>query len=460
MTIALTQFNDKNVAILGLGKAGCAATAAVSKGGGQPWSWDDDQGIRVQRAKQGFDLHDLRDDSEWRHISALIVSPGIPKNHPALSQARLRDVPVYGEVELLQKMYPEACYIGVTGTNGKSTVTALIGHVLLESGKKCQSGGNLGLPALGFEPPDKDSYCVLEMSSFQLKLSRQTHFNIALLLNISPDHLDYHGSMTDYITAKLSLFAGVQKKDKAIISLEDPLCRACAQAVKERVEDLICFGSAPMRVRGVAVQGDQIIDQLGDEPIPVIDLTAIENLKGPHNAQNIAAAYAACHMAGVSIEDFSKALASFPGLAHRQQEAPSCQGLRFVNDSKATNPISAAYALASYQNIYWIAGGKMKKDVSLKPISIVLEHLSIQHAFFIGEAAEEFHKSFSPLLPTTISEDLERAFQQATKRALADQSTQPPVILLSPACASYDQFSHFEERGDAFLSLVAQFSGK
>ena len=430
--IPLTQYANHKIGVFGLGKAGEATVAALLAGGAQVYAWDDKavQAESVQLHTQHFSTW------PWAELKALILSPGIPLTHPkpheVVEYARKADCPIIGDIELLYNACPKARYVAITGTNGKSTTTTLIAHILQSAGLTVEVGGNLGTAALSLKPLGAEGIYVLELSSYQLDLVKTTRFNVAAFLNVTPDHLDRHGDMQGYITAKKNIFERQQPEDTAVIAVEDEYTRAIADH----------FTSAAKLVR---VKAQRELD--GKYP-----LDSIATLTGKHNWQNAAVAYAVCRACGVAPDVIYKAMQTFSGLRHRLQLAATIGNVRFINDSKATNADATANALAPYNEIYWIAGGKPKAG-GISTLGDYFPH--IVHAFLIGAAEDEFAQTLEGKVPYTRSNTLKNAVQQAAAMAFKD-GKQNAVVLLSPACASFDQFKSFEERGDIFCQLVSE----
>jgi UDP-N-acetylmuramoylalanine--D-glutamate ligase len=456
--IAAPGFAGRKVAVLGLARSGRAAAAALKAGGAEVLAWDDSDKTRAAVAGETALTDPAR--IEWREVAALMLSPGIPHSfpepHPAVAAARAAGVEIIGDIELLGRAQPEARYIGITGTNGKSTTTALIGHILGEAGKLVEIGGNLGPPALGLAPLGAAGSYALELSSFQLELVTSLAFDIAVLLNITPDHLDRHGDMDGYIAAKRRIFAGQREGAAAIIGIDDDICRDLAATLrrdgKARVVPISVREAAP---GGVHVEGGWLTDALDGAPQRVFDLAQAPRLPGSHNAQNAAAAYAVTRLAGVSSEAAIAGIKSFQGLVHRQELVDTIDGIRYINDSKATNADATEKALACYPAIYWIAGGlpKVGGITSLAPY-----FKRLRHAFLIGNATEEFAATLDGQAPYSRCGDLATALTAASDRARGEHVSDA-VVLLSPACASYDQFPNFEVRGDTFRTLVGELPG-
>ena len=457
--IVVNAFAGRSIAVLGLARSGRAAAHALAAGGASVLAWDDNPAVREAVAGEIPLCDPARAD--WRQIPALVLSPGIPhfypEPHPAVLRAREAGSEIIGDIELLGRSQPDAFYVGITGTNGKSTTTALVGHILATAGRRVEIGGNLGTAALSLAPLGHDGTYVLEASSFQLELIDSLAFDVAVLLNITPDHLDRHGGMDGYIAAKRRIFAHQGAASTAIVGIDDPICRAVADELRRagpgRVLPISVTERAP---GGVYAEGGWLVDAIGREPMAVLDLALAERLPGSHNWQNAAAAYAAARSVGVAIEHAAGAIRSFPGLAHRQELVDMIDGVRYINDSKATNADAAEKALACYEAIYWIAGGLPKAGgiTSLGPY-----FRRLRHAYLIGTATEEFAATLGNSVPCTRCGDLATATAAAAERARRD-GVPGAVVLLSPACASYDQFAHFEARGDTFRALVAELHNK
>jgi UDP-N-acetylmuramoylalanine--D-glutamate ligase len=456
--IVVPGFEGKKVAVLGLARSGRAAAAALMTGGAEVLAWDDSEKTRSGIAAE-LPLAELAQVG-WQDIAALVLSPGIPHSfpqpHPAVAAARAAGVPIIGDIELLGRAEPEARYIGVTGTNGKSTTTALIGHILATAGEVVEIGGNLGPPALGLKPLGANGTYVLEMSSFQLELVETLTFDIAVLLNITPDHLDRHGDMAGYVAAKKRIFAGQDEASTVVIGIDDEICREIAAALrrdgKAQVIPISVTGAAP---GGVHVEDSWLVDAMDRAPTRVFDLREAPLLPGTHNAQNAAAAYAVARRAGLSAEAAIAGIRTFSGLAHRQELVDTIDGVRYINDSKATNADAAEKALACYEAIYWIAGGLPKAG----GITSLAQHFKrLRHAFLIGDATGEFAATLDGKVSYTRCGDLATALAAASDRARGEHAPDA-VVLLSPACASYDQFPNFEVRGDTFRRLVGELPG-
>ncbi|MBL6928003.1 MAG: UDP-N-acetylmuramoyl-L-alanine--D-glutamate ligase [Rhodospirillales bacterium] len=452
--IAVSSFANRSVAVVGLGRSGLATARALAMGGANVWTWDDNERAREAAIDEGFDVFEPAPET-MTDTSAVVLSPGIPLTHPephrVVGLARDAGCPVIGDIELLARSQPRATYVGITGTNGKSTTTSLVGHILSQSGRKVEVGGNLGAPALGLAELGTEGVYVLELSSYQLDLLDEATFDIAVLINISPDHLDRHGGMDGYVAAKRRIFRSNGSRLIAIVGVDDRhSAEIFAQLNAGSERRVIPISIKSPVAGGVYVAGGQLIDDQCGRAEPVLDLTGVANLPGEHNWQNAAAGYAAARAAGVARDEIVAAITTYPGLAHRQENLGTVDGISFVNDSKATNGEAAARALDCYENVYWIAGG-LAKEGGLEPLEGRLS--GVRHAFLIGEAKDAFAKILSGKCAVSVSGTLDVAVGEAFDAAVAD-GLPNAVVLLSPACASFDQFTDFEARGDAFRQMV------
>jgi UDP-N-acetylmuramoylalanine--D-glutamate ligase len=451
--ITLSHYHGKTVGVFGLGKAGEATVAALLAGGARVFAWDDKPCV----ARKDAAVLAPFDNWPWQELAALVLAPGVPLTHPephaVVKKAQAHGCPVLGDVELLCVAQPEARFVGITGTNGKSTTTTLIGHILQQAGIPTQVGGNLGTAALSLAPLGKGGVYVIETSSYQLDLLHAARFHVALLLNVTPDHLDRHGDMQGYIAAKMHIFDRQQAGDVAIVAVDDEHTRAVAEVLKKRAADVVEV-SAQQRTRSIFVE-DGVLHDMTEGGDRQFDLRGIVTLTGRHNWQNAAIAYAAARRCGVSPEVIYAAMQSFGGLRHRLQQVAEIDGVRFVNDSKATNADATQNALLPYDAIYWIAGGKAKAG-GIESLSPLFSHIT--HAFLIGDAQEMFAQTLEGKVPYTRSMTLDNAVTQAAAMAFAE-GRKGAVVLLSPACASFDQFNSFEHRGDVFCELVEKLKG-
>jgi UDP-N-acetylmuramoylalanine--D-glutamate ligase len=458
----VTCMQGRKLAIFGLGASGLATARALRAGGATPILWDDAQAKIEEARAEGFEVEDLR-NADWGSFAALVLSPGVPLTHPkphwTVGLAKAQGVEVIGDIELFcrerQRIAPGSPFIAITGTNGKSTTTALIAHILREAQRDVQMGGNIGVPILALEPPSADRFHVIECSSFQIDLSPSLAPSIGVLLNITPDHLDRHGTMEEYAAIKERL---VESARLTVIGIDDAL----SESVFRRLEDgerptLAISAKTPMFTACTYFEEGRLQRQvsLGDRWClgeNLVDLTRVKSLRGRHNGQNAAAAFGVCDWLHIAHDVIGNSLRSFPGLPHRMEEVGRSGRAIFINDSKATNADSSEKALACFESgIFWILGGKPKEGgiASLAPL-----FGRIEKAYLIGEAAEAFAAT---LAGGKVAHErcgtLDKALAAAARDAGLSKSREP-VVLLSPASASYDQFKNFEERGDRFRELA------
>lgn len=453
-----SSFDGKTVAVMGLGKSGASAARALEAAGAKVLAWDDQEGSRARA--EGLTIADLG-RVDWSKIDLLVWSPGIPHTfpepHPVARAAREAGVPLVCDVELLCAANQGARVVAITGTNGKSTTTTLIGHLLADLGAPLAVGGNLGVPALDLPALGLDGTYVLELSSYQLELLDQAQFDVAVLLNITPDHLARHGGMEGYVAAKESMFSRLPAGGTAIVGIDDLHCAEIHLKLSHRKDIVTRAISAEKRVAGgVSAPEGVLIDDLDGKAVEILDLKTIASLPGRHNWQNACAAYAVGRACGMSPARIAARLASYPGLRHRQELVAIIDGVRYVNDSKATNADAAEKALVCYDRIYWIAGGQAKEGgiESLRPL-----FPRIARAFLIGQAAQAFADTLTCEVGFEMCETLDVAVRRAREAAMSDP-VKGGVVLLSPACASWDQFKSFEHRGDTFRELVEGLDGE
>ena len=455
-----TQFDGKTVAVMGLGKSGAASARALTEAGAKVLAWDDQEETRALAAEQGLTLADLS-AVDWKSVDLLVWSPGIPhihpKPHPVAEAARAAAIKLVCDIDLLCAANPGARTVAITGTNGKSTTTTLTGHLLAGLGAPLAVGGNLGVPALDLPALGLDGTYVLELSSYQLELLDQAQFDIAVLLNITPDHLDRHGGMEGYVAAKASMFDRLPAGSTAVVAVDDLHSAEIHLKLSHRKDIVTRAISAEKAVAGgVYAPEGVLIDDLDGKAVEIADLKKIGALPGRHNWQNACAAYAIGRACGMTPEAIAGRLRSYAGLKHRQELVAIIDGVRYVNDSKATNADAAAKAMVCYDRIYWILGGQAKEGgiESLTPL-----FPRVARAFLIGEAAQSFADTLSGSVGYEMCGTLDTAIHRAHDVALADPHG-GGVVLLSPACASWDQFRSFEHRGDAFRDIVNGLSGE
>lgn len=460
--IPVTCFAGKTVAVFGLGGSGLASCRALLAGGAKVVAGDDGADKLAEAAQAGIATADLRKVS-WEEFAALVLTPGAPLTHPAphwsVELAREAGVEVIGDIELFcrerRRHAPDAPFVAITGTNGKSTTTALIAHLVRVAGYDAQMGGNIGTAILSLEPPGKSRVHVIEMSSYQIDLSPSLDPSVGILINLSEDHIDRHGTMEHYAEVKERLVAGVAAGGTAIVGVDDDWSRAIADRLDRAGKRVVPVSVKHALADGIYVEKDSILRATGGARSEIARIGGIGSLRGLHNAQNAACA-AACALAlDVSPDALQNGLRSFPGLAHRMEQVGRRGNVLFVNDSKGTNADAAAHALSSFADIFWIAGGRAK----LGGITGLTEYFPrIRKAYLIGEAAKEFAQTLSDRAPHEISGTLEVAVAHAARDAKA-AGLKEAVVLLSPACASFDQYRNFEIRGDRFRALVTALPG-
>lgn len=446
------SFKEQTVFILGLGKSGRSAAQNLYKRGAHVLAWDDQEEARRLAQNQGIPLANLR-TLDWKEVDQFIVSPGIPHHypapHPLIIEAQRIGLSPVNDLEILYRSQPHARYIGVTGTNGKSTTTSLVAHSLKKSGARVEVGGNLGTPALDLAPLSRDGTYVLEVSSYQLETAPTLHFDVSILLNITPDHLERHGGIEGYIQAKKLIFKNAKDQDTLVISIDDAPCLKIYEDLKTTGKmHLIPISVDQMLSDGISV----LKGILYEKERPILDLQHFEHLKGKHNWQNIAAAYGALRTIGLESDEIIPGLLSFPGLAHRQQVVARHKNVLFINDSKATNAEAVEKVFDSYEgsSLYWLVGGRPKEGgiTRLRPY-----FSKLKHAFVFGEAAPLFSSTLEGCVEFTHCQSLDEAVEKASSLAFRHQEPEA-VVLLAPACASFDQFKDFEERGNVFCKAV------
>jgi UDP-N-acetylmuramoylalanine--D-glutamate ligase len=457
--IPATTFAGKTVALFGLGGSGLATALALQAGGARVLACDDNPASMAGAQEKGVQNGDLK-TADWTRFAALVLSPGVPLTHPephwSAKLAKEAGVEIIGDIELFcrerDKTAPRAPFLAVTGTNGKSTTTALIAHILREAGRDVQMGGNIGTAILSLQPPAQRRFHVIEMSSFQIDLTPSLRPTIGVLLNISPDHLDRHGTMENYAAIKERLLT---MAETAVIGLDDDLSAAVAERRLKTGAPVQLISAKAVGREGVFADGGTLVRVTAGTARVVADLTPIRSLRGRHNAQNAAAAFAACEALGLAHQEIARGIRTFPGLPHRMEEVGRRGQAIFVNDSKATNADSTEKALASYEHIFWILGGKAK-DGGIAPLHHYFP--KIEKAYLIGAATDEFAKTLDGQVRFACCGTLDKAVAQAAEDVQASAASEP-VVLLSPACASYDQYRNFEIRGDHFRDLVRALPG-
>lgn len=458
--IPITEYAGKDVAVYGLGRTGLSAAKALKAGGARVHAWDDNEETRAKAEAAGIALSDIN-KRDWQTFAALVLSPGIPykfpQPHRLVRMAEMTGVPVIGDMELFARAVqalPERArpkIVAITGTNGKSTTTALIGHILKQAGRDARVGGNIGTGVLDLAALHSNAVYVLEMSSYQLDLVKSLRCDVAVFMNLSPDHLDRHGGMDGYQAAKMRIFQNQTEKDVAVIGFDDIYTQSIAIGLSARgPQRVVQISSTYTLGKGISAVDGRLYDNQSGKAELVGKLDECPALIGRHNYQNAAAAYAACRALGLDPATIMAGLRSFPGLAHRMEAVGEVDGIRFINDSKATNAQAAEQALRSFKNIYWIAGGVPKAE-GIAPLAPYFPNIT--KAYLIGQAEDVFAATLNGKVPAQVCGALDRAVEAAYRDAKA-AGDPGAVILLSPACASFDQFKDFEHRGDVFRTLV------
>ncbi len=453
------SFNKKHVALFGLGGSGLATAQALHAGGAIVSAWDDNPDSVAKANAKSIHTQNLA-QADWHSFDAFVLSPGVPLTHPkphwTVDLAHSANVEIIGDVELFVRertaRAPQASFIAITGTNGKSTTTALIAHVLKAAGRDTQLGGNIGTAVMTLDAPSAEKHYVVECSSYQIDLAPSINPTAGLLLNITPDHLDRHGDIAHYAAVKARLVSG---SDVAIIGQDDDYCIAIADQLEKAGRSVVRISKDRILANGLFADGSLLVESVNGTARVVADLEGIGSLRGAHNAQNALAAYAAVRTAGLSDAEIHSGFRSFPGLAHRMEQVGHLGNVLFVNDSKATNAEAAAPALSSFPRIYWIAGG-LAKEGGIQALAPYFPR--IVKCYLIGEAAPEFAATIGTNAPFEIAGTLANAIEHAARDAALDGAAEP-VVLLSPACASFDQFKNFEKRGDAFRDTVLSIPG-
>jgi UDP-N-acetylmuramoylalanine--D-glutamate ligase len=457
--IAATRFRNLKVALFGLGGSGLATAHALREGGAQVLAWDDNPDQNARAASEGIGVANLA-EIDWSDVASFVLSPGVPLTHPrphwTVPLAQAAGVEIIGDIELFSRertaFAPTAPLVAITGTNGKSTTTALIGHILRHSGRDTQVGGNIGKAVMTLDPAGEGRFHVLECSSYQIDLAPSLAPSAGILLNLTPDHLDRHGTMEHYAEVKERLVAA---SDHAIIGVDDDYCRAIADRLEADGRKVVRISVRGALDNGYFADREDLVLAEGGNRRVVASLTGTGSLRGRHNAQNALAAVAACRVLGLSDADIQAWLSTFPGLAHRMEMVARKRQVLFVNDSKATNAEASAPALSSFERIYWIAGG-LPKTGGIETLGAFFPRIA--RAYLIGEAAPSFAATLGTQTPYEIAGTLDVAVRRAAQDASEDQSAEA-VVLLSPACASFDQFRNFEVRGDAFREAVLALDG-
>ncbi|MFY0611057.1 MAG: UDP-N-acetylmuramoyl-L-alanine--D-glutamate ligase [Hyphomicrobiaceae bacterium] len=458
--IPASTFAGRCVAVFGLGRSGIATCRSLIAGGATVLAWDENVRARRMAEAEGLNLTDLS-DVDWHGIDSLVLAPGVPLTHPMphwiVVRAREANVEIIGDIEIFAReravIAPDAPFIAITGTNGKSTTTALIAHVLAVAGRDAQMGGNIGVPILSLDPLTAERVYVIEMSSYQIDLTQTLKPSVGVLLNVSPDHIDRHGTFANYVAIKKRL---VWSADTAVISVDDEPIAGIARDLIAAHPSTIPISARLKLVDGYYFESGRVFNAGDGGRGMVASLDGLPALRGQHSAQNVMATYAALNAIGIAASELDVGLKSFSGLAHRLEEIGRRRGVLFINDSKATNAESAAVALASFQrDIFWICGGRAKQG----GVGGLAEYFPrIARAYLIGESEEDFAAQLENQLDLARCGTLEVAVAAAARDAASSDSAEP-VVLLAPACASFDQYESFETRGNHFRAIVEALPG-
>ncbi|MDH5721995.1 MAG: UDP-N-acetylmuramoyl-L-alanine--D-glutamate ligase [Alphaproteobacteria bacterium] len=457
----IKSLEKKSFLVYGLARTSTAVVKVLVKAGATVFAGDDDPEKVKDFCKEYSVKPYLSGEQDWSDIASLVLSPGVPFTHPephdVVQEAAEADVEVICDIELFFRIAPSCKTVGVTGTNGKSTTACLVYSLLKEGGKDVALAGNIGNPVFTLNTSKKEQIIVLELSSFQIDLMPEFRPDISVLTNITPDHLDRHGTFEQYAEVKSRLFVAKNgdKEKVGIICTDDKDSQKIYNTAKEAGCKMIEVSTMKKLSDGVYVEGDHLWDaQNNGEPLDVGDVSDIPSLKGVHNYQNGACAYVVARTLGMGTDEIFAAMKTFPGLEHRQYLVRTLNGVGYINDSKATNAAASAMALGCRNNIYWIVGGR-KKKTGLEGLETYFKN--VKHAFLIGESMDDFADWLGKYgVEYTRSMTMERAVEDAHNMAQENRG-QPGgtgVVLLSPACASFDQFASFEERGNVFTKLV------
>jgi len=455
-----TTFKGRKVAVFGLARTGTACIEALRLAGAEVHAWDD-SAPAVEKARAAglpvTNLHEL----DFAGLDALVLSPGVPLTHPephwTVLKARHAGIEVIGDTEIFAREAARAGarIVAITGTNGKSTTTALTGHVLAAGGLDVDVGGNIGKAVFLLRQPVKERVYVLELSSFQIDLMPGLKPDVGILTNITPDHLDRHGTIENYAAVKARIFGQQGMGATVLCGVDDPWCAAIADDAVAKGADVRRVSVVRGLADGISAPEGILRDMRNGAVVAEIDLRQMPALKGRHNWQNACMAYGAAKAFGIDPAVIAGAMKTFPGLAHRMQQVARAGGIAFVNDSKATNADAAEKALSAFENIYWIAGG-IAKSGGIAPLKPLFSRVA--RAYLIGQAAKEFEQTIGGAMPVEMSGTLDKAVATALRDAQADGKP-GAVVLLSPACASFDQYPNFEVRGDAFVKAVSHLPG-
>ncbi len=441
--ITASAYKDKSVGVFGLARTGVVAAKALAASGAEVFAWDDNSERQKQVGDLAVDLYEF----DFENLDELLLAPGVPLTHPKphalvkkANETAIKLISDFDVFEAARAELPAHKVVAITGTNGKSTTTTLIAHMIAECGLPVAVGGNIGTGVLALDPLPEGGVYVFEMSSFQLDLTKAFNADIAVLLNITPDHLDRHGDMAGYVAAKKCLF-DMQTSGDAVISIDDEASAMIADSIANVVR-LSVEATADCQVKEATLYfNGQKIANVGNFP----------HLQGVHNQQNAACAYAVGTLLGLSSSEILNSFESFSGLEHRQELVASIAGVSYINDSKATNSDAAIRALSSFNNIHWIACGKAK-ETSFSHMQTAMQQ--VNHAYFAGEVAPLMADGLSGAVTFSTYDTMIAALKAAHNNAVAGD-----VILLSPACTAFDEYANFEERGTAFKDFVLALDG-
>ncbi|WP_332066032.1 UDP-N-acetylmuramoyl-L-alanine--D-glutamate ligase [Bartonella sp. CB189] len=461
--ISVECYKGQKVALFGLGQSGLAAAQALMSGGAKVVAWDDNP-IGVEAAsKADIPTKNLQYEN-WSEFSALILAPGVPLTYPnphwVVGKAREAGIEIIGDIELFVRTRNQFLkkhvfcdqdipFIAITGTNGKSTTTALLTHLLEQMGYDVQMGGNIGTAILTLQPFVKNRIYVIECSSFQIDLTPSIQPTIGLLLNLTPDHIDRHGSFSHYVKAKRRL---ISRALHSFISVDDTACQVLFQELVHEGHKVMAVSKDHFIENGFYADGTKLFSVYHGQRQMLADISHIISLRGNHNVQNTLMVLAALQALKITDSHIENHLASYKGLAHRMQQVCKIGSVLFVNDSKATNADASAPALSTFDNIFWVVGGQAKEG-GIDALRVFFH--KIRKAYLIGTSAEEFSGVIGDAFPFSMSLTLKNAVREAAADAMCCREKEV-VVLFSPACASYDQFKNYEERGEKFISLVMQ----
>jgi UDP-N-acetylmuramoylalanine--D-glutamate ligase len=457
--IPATSFQGKTVAVFGLGGSGLATARALKAGGAYPHCWDDNPAGREKAASEGLTLTDLK-TADWQNYAALVLSPGVPLTHPephwTVIKAKAHGLEIIGDIEIFFRerasLAPASPVICITGTNGKSTTTALIAHILKTAGRDVQMGGNIGTNILDLAPPAMNRIHVIEISTFQIDLTPSLKPSVGVMINLTPDHLDRHGTMENYAAIKERVISSC---DHAICGVDDPGSKAMADRRTATSKPLTRVSVGGRLPSGIVARGTHISRMEGGEEFDLADLAGITTLRGSHNVQNAAVAIAVGLALDIDTNHIAASLHSYHSLPHRMEQIGTVGKTAFINDSKATNADSTRGALAGSEGLFWILGGK-EKEGGIEQLRPLFGHVA--RAYLIGHASALFASTLEGAVPYALCGTLDVAVTRAAADAEASAFAHP-VVLLSPACASYDQYKSFEHRGQHFRECVSRLSG-